>query len=129
MPHVTSESISQLRLTQLVKKASVCSMDVSTATAVYNANSPRAGSHALRLGRLFDAMATAHYVCAWFDGRMMEDDCTDFSSVSEPEASASAPTAPSNEPGDGDGACSTLCGEMQPFLSPEIMVICYSGFP
>jgi hypothetical protein len=41
---------------------------------------------------------------------------TDFSSVSEPAATACAPTAPSDEPGVGDDASSTLRDELQPSL-------------
>jgi hypothetical protein len=50
------------------KMASVRSMDLSTATAVYNANPRHAGSHPLRFGKPFHAMATAYCVCILFEG-------------------------------------------------------------
>jgi hypothetical protein len=46
----------------------------------------------------------------------VEDNFTDFSSVSEPDATACAPKAPSDEPGVGDDACSTLRDELQSYL-------------
>jgi hypothetical protein len=94
MSDVTSNSIPQLCLKLLVEKASVCSMYLSTATAVYNANPPHAGSHPLRLGRLLmPYQPHTAFVLGLMAGRV-EDDITDFSSVSEPAATASAPTAP-----------------------------------
>jgi hypothetical protein len=73
-------------------------------------------SHPLCLGRLFDAIATALY-----EGGAVDIDFTDFSSVSEPAATACAPTAPSNEPGVSDDACSTVRDELQPFLKPDFL--------
>jgi hypothetical protein len=52
----------------LVGKASVCSLDLSIATAVYNANPPHAMSYPLCLGKLFDAMATEHCNRVLFEG-------------------------------------------------------------
>jgi hypothetical protein len=46
----------------------------------------------------------------------VEDKLSDFSSVSGPAATACAPTPPSDEPGVGDDACSTLRDELQSFL-------------
>jgi hypothetical protein len=46
----------------------------------------------------------------------VEDDFTDFSSVSEPAATACDPTAPSDEPGVGDDARGTVRDNLQPFL-------------
>jgi hypothetical protein len=46
----------------------------------------------------------------------VEDDFTNSSSMSEAAATACALTAPSDEPGVGDNACSTMRDELQPFL-------------
>jgi hypothetical protein len=74
-------------------------------------------------------MATAHWICVCLKAGEMEDAFPDLPFVSEPAATASAPTAPSNEHGDGDDACSTLRNEMRPFVLPNSLQLCYSGCP
>jgi hypothetical protein len=60
----------------------------------------------------------------------VDNDITDFLSVSEPVATASTPTALSNEPGDGDDACSTLLdGEIATIPVTRIFASVLFGLP
>jgi hypothetical protein len=74
----TVMSLSGLKLL-LVRKASVCSLDLRTATSMYKARSPHTGSHPLCLGRLFNAMAkTVTAVLFCLKAGEVEDDLTGF---------------------------------------------------
>jgi hypothetical protein len=56
-----------------------------------------------------------HTAIVFYSGGEVEDDLADFSSFFEPAATASAPN-PSDEPGEGDDAYSTLRDEMHSSL-------------
>jgi hypothetical protein len=127
MSCVTSNSILQLRLKLLVKKATVCSVDLSPATAVY---------HAIPF-----ALEATH--CAWAGLSMpwhphtalcfagyLDNDITDFLSVSGPVPLHLHPQPSLMSLGTGNDACSTLLdGEIATIPVTRIFATVFFGLP